>query len=124
MRSPLPLALALLVGLSLAACTREARSTSTPGTVPHMFIPTQPPLTGPVTAEGLLHRQELTSYQYGTYVLLDTAGHTLYALRATTLNLDDYAERPVRLTGTPVPGYPLSGGPPLLDVTDIHTASP
>jgi hypothetical protein len=126
MRTPLPLALALLVGLSLAACTRDARTTPTlvSPIVHPVLVPTQPLLTGPVIAEGLLRRQGLTNYQYGTYILLDTAGRTLYALRATTLNLDPYADRPVHLIGTPVPGYPLADGPPLLDVTAIQATTP
>jgi hypothetical protein len=80
--------------------------------------------TGPIVAEGLLRRQGLTSYQYGTHVLLGPAGRTLYALRATALNLDAYVDRPVRLTGILVTGYPLAGGPPLLDVTAIRATSP
>jgi hypothetical protein len=124
MRTPLPLALTFLVGFSLAACTRDARTTPAPGTVRPILVPTQSLPTGPVTADGLLRRQGLTNYQYGTFILLDTAGRTLYALRATTLDLDAYADHPVHLTGMLVPGYPLSGGPPLLDVTDIQVTAP
>ena len=124
MVTPRTLGLALLLGLALVACTRGTRTTPTLAPVRPVTDPVRSPPTGPIAAEGLIQRRGFTSYQYGTHLLLDTAGRTLFALRATGLDLDAYVDRPIHLTGNPVPGYPLAGGPPLLDVTDIRVTSP
>jgi hypothetical protein len=72
-----------------------------------------------VTAEGTIQNAGITTYQYGRYILVDKSGHTLYALRSSTLDLDQYVGKDVTITGTLVPGYPLDGGPPYLDAQSV-----
>ena len=72
-----------------------------------------------VTAEGVIQKQGMTSYQYGTHVLLD-GNKTLYALMSKKLKLNDYVGKRVKVTGTPIDGYPLEGGPAFLEVTEVE----
>jgi len=77
------------------------------------------PDSGTVVATGVLERQGITSYMYGTHVLTDEASGTLYALRSGVVDLDAYVGQRVTVYGTPVLGYQngqLEGGPDLLEV--------
>lgn len=79
-----------------------------------------------VVAEGVIEKQGITTYQYGTHVLLDGDGNLLFALQSDTLSLDDYAGERVTVTGMRVPGYQdgaVEGGPDLLDVTGVDDGS-
>lgn len=69
-----------------------------------------------ITAEGTIKEQGGTTYMYGTHVLLDDAGETLYALKSGAVNLDSYIDRKVTVKGDLVEGYPVDGGPYYLDV--------
>ena len=62
---------------------------------------------------GILQKQGITNYQYGTHIL---AG---YALRSNVIVLDDYVNQNVTIIGRKIEGYPLSGGPEYLEVTHI-----
>ncbi|RMF01783.1 MAG: hypothetical protein D6772_04330 [Bacteroidetes bacterium] len=68
---------------------------------------------GQMKIEGTLAAQGFTSYQYGT--------HTLggYALRSSTIDLDQYVDLQVEVIGRKVDGYPLEGGPELIEVERI-----
>lgn len=89
----------------------------------------EPPPTGgneTVVAEGVIEKQGITTYQYGTHVLLDGGGNLLFALQSDTVSLDDYAGERVTVSGTRVPGYQdgaVEGGPDLLDVTGVDDGS-
>lgn len=66
-----------------------------------------------VEANGTIQKQGITSYQYGTHVI------TGYALRSSTLDLDNYIGQTVTVVGYLVEGYPLSGGPDYIEVEEI-----
>jgi len=80
---------------------------------------------GTVTATGVLERPELTTYQYGEYVVTDEETGTPYALGSETVDLGAYIGERVTVTGTVVPGYEegqVEGGPALLEVTSAEVA--
>jgi hypothetical protein len=85
----------------------------------------QSPDGGERRAEGVIQPQGLSTYMYGTHVLVDAQGHTLYALRgADAALLDRHVGERVRVLGTLVPGYPVDGGPVLLHVTRVEAVRP
>lgn len=77
---------------------------------------------------GVLQKQGMTSYQYGTHVLKgkSLAGgpnqpETTFALKAgKKINLNKFAGKKVIITGKKVDGYPLESGPELIDVSAIE----
>lgn len=73
-----------------------------------------------VQAQGTMQHQGITTYMYGTHILVDRSGKTLYALRNSTLDLNTYIDKYVEVSGTLVAGYPVDGGPPLLDVSMVQ----
>jgi len=75
---------------------------------------------GEVTATGFLKKQGITTYMYGTHVLLDDNGRTLYALRSDTIDLNKYINRKVTIKGHLVDGYPIDSGPNYLNVNFIE----
>src|SRR5262245_10517826 len=48
-----------------------------------------------VTAEGVIQKQGMTTYQYGTHVLKDSNKKTLYALTSKSQKLDTYVGKQV-----------------------------
>lgn len=56
---------------------------------------------------------------YGTHALEESGKKKHYALTSSTCNLDDYVNKTVRVIGKRVEGYPLSGGPKLIEVISI-----
>lgn len=73
-----------------------------------------------ITAVGSLLPQGTTSYQYGTFILVDQSGKTLYALKSDAVQLLNYKGKKVSLTGMLIEGYPIEGGPPYLDVLTVE----
>ncbi len=69
-----------------------------------------------VTAIGFIKKQGMTTYMYGTHVLLDEKGKTLYALRSDSIDLNKYINRKVTVRGYLVDGYPIDSGPNYLNV--------
>ena len=73
------------------------------------------------TAEGAIQRAGTTTYNYGTHILVDDDGKTLYALTSDTLNLDEYADIiKVIVKGDLIRGYPVEGGPEYLEVKEVE----
>ena len=72
-----------------------------------------------ITTTGTLRKQGITSYMYGTHILVDDGGKTLYALRSDNLDLDKYVGRKVTVRGSLVKGYPVDFGPKYLDIKSI-----
>lgn len=66
---------------------------------------------------GLIEKQGITSYQYGTHTLNTEAA--LYALKSETVDLDSYVGKTISLTAELVDGYPVDGGPIYLNVIKI-----
>ncbi len=77
-------------------------------------------------ATGVLERQGITYYMYGTHTITDEASGTMYALRGEDEELlEGYVGHRVTVHGTLVAGYEngqVEGGPPLLNVTRIEVA--
>ena len=67
----------------------------------------------PVELTGLIQKQGVTSYMYGTHVISG------YALRSNTILLDNYIDYNVTIVGYKIDGYPVDGGPDYIEVTDI-----
>lgn len=72
-----------------------------------------------IKAKGAIQAQGITTYMYGTHVLKDDEGKTVYALRSSSVTLDDYVGKDVEIVGSKVEGYPVDGGPDLLEVSKI-----
>ena len=70
-----------------------------------------------VTASGTIKKQGVTSYMYGTHVLVNETGKTLYALKSHRVDLDVYVGKRVTVCGELVDGYPIDNGPSYLDVS-------
>src|SRR5690606_4816580 len=70
-----------------------------------------------VTMTGEMKPLGMTTFQYGTHAI--KSEDTLYALRISTVNLKDFEDKSVTLICTKVSGYPLEGGPELIEVSAI-----
>ena len=66
---------------------------------------------------GVIKKQGITTYQYGTHIL---KGNKNYALKSKTIILDNYLEKRVKIIGKAVSGYPIEGGPLYIDVINIE----
>lgn len=62
---------------------------------------------------GTIQKQGITTYQYGTHTLSG------YALRSSTLNLDNYINQNVTVVGYKIDGYPIEGGPVFIEVEKL-----
>ena len=67
----------------------------------------------PLEVTGVIQEQGITFYQYGTHTIEG------YALRSSTIDLNDYIGQRVTIQGRLVEGYPLEGGPELLEVIKV-----
>lgn len=71
---------------------------------------------------GRLEAVQVTSYMYGSHVLVTDRGRfAIERVEGTDVNLDDYVGRRVRVRAGRVEGYPVDGGPPLLAVRRIQS---
>jgi len=70
-----------------------------------------------ISIDGRITKLGMTTYQYGTHTI--STGGKPYALRSSSLNLDTYVDKQVVLKGTKVSGYPLEGGPELIEVSEV-----
>jgi hypothetical protein len=73
-----------------------------------------------VSLNGTIQKQVMTTYQYGTHVLQNKDGKTLYALKSEMLRLDDYIGKTVEVRGQLLNEYPIEGGPPYVEVVKIN----
>ena len=81
-----------------------------------------------IALQGTIEKIQITQWQYGTHIL---TGHIfnrdqttppsqqIYALQSKKLSLDTFIGKQAVITGHPVSGYPLEGGPALIEVTNI-----
>lgn len=74
-------------------------------------------LTDEMEVTGTIHKQEITSYQYGTHTL--TTPETFYAIRSAEVDLSAYEGHRVTVKAEKVEGYPIEGGPEYLEVKEI-----
>ncbi|MCX2574812.1 hypothetical protein [Pedobacter sandarakinus] len=70
-----------------------------------------------ISLTGKINKLGITTYQYGTHVI--NANGKPFALKSAAVLLDTYIDKQVTITGIKVPGYPLSGGPDLIEVTEV-----
>ncbi len=66
-----------------------------------------------IEIKGIIQKQGITIYQYGTHTVSE------YALRSSTILLDEYVHENVIITGYKIDGYPIEGGPEYIDVVRI-----
>ena len=66
-----------------------------------------------VEITGTIQEQGITTYQYGTHTISG------YALRSTSVTLDDYINQNVTVVGHKINGYPVDGGPDYIEVKEI-----
>ncbi|MBD0401234.1 hypothetical protein [Flammeovirga sp. EKP202] len=62
---------------------------------------------------GVIKAQGITTYQYGTHTVSG------YALRSSSVNLDNYIDQEVTIVGQKVEGYPVDGGPDYIEVEKV-----
>ncbi len=72
---------------------------------------------GRITVTGTIEKLGMSTFQYGTH-LLKTNNKT-YALKSSQIKLDVYIDKTVTIKGIKVAGYPIDGGPELIEVTLI-----
>lgn len=77
----------------------------------------QTPSGSGITLEGRIEKLGITTYQYGTHAI--NFNGKPYALKSSAVMLDNYLGKEVSLKGVNVDGYPLEGGPELVEVTEI-----
>lgn len=68
-------------------------------------------------ATGTIEKLGISTFQYGTHLL--KSENKTYALKSSSIKLDDYLNKKVTVKGTKVTGYPLDGGPELIEVTMV-----
>lgn len=72
-----------------------------------------------VSASGVLEKPEVTSFMYGTHILVSSENQELiYALKSANINLDNFVAESVDIEGTKIHSG-LDGGPPLVNVETI-----
>jgi hypothetical protein len=59
----------------------------------------------------------VTCYMYGTHLL--EAGDSTFALRSSSIDLDQYLREPVEVSVNKIDGYPVDFGPVYLDVVSV-----
>ncbi|MFD2245598.1 hypothetical protein [Pontibacter ruber] len=74
----------------------------------------------PVNASGRVVKNEVSSFMYGTHLLVQGEDSVAFALRSSTINLDNYLHQQVRVTGKTIAGYPVDGGPIYVEVTRVE----
>lgn len=94
-----------LISILLVSCTRKPVATVTKETYSFQF-------------KGLLKKQGITTYQYGTHTITNE-GQT-YALKSSAANLDNYIDKTVTVKGEKIKGYPVDGGPEFIDVKEVE----
>lgn len=66
---------------------------------------------------GTIKEQGITTYMYGTHSI-EISG-TTYAIKSSHVNLNDYLDQYVTIHAEKVSGYPVDGGPELLEVISV-----
>ena len=68
---------------------------------------------------GVIHKIETSTWMYGTHTLNNSDGKPIYALTSSTIDLNNFENKEVRIFGNLIDGYPVDGGPQYLNVTSI-----
>lgn len=76
-----------------------------------------------VKVTGVLEKQGITGYQYGSHMITVQRSKRVYALYGGRgINLNRYVSRRVTVVGKRVRGYPIDFSPPLLKVIRVRSA--
>jgi hypothetical protein len=110
--------LLLMSIISNARAIEPSRDLTSPTLKPTLPIFETPRVKA--TSIGIIKGHGTTSYMYGTHVLVNDNGNTLYALRSNNIDLDRHVGRKVKVSGYLIKGYPIDGGPDFLDVESIE----
>ena len=70
-----------------------------------------------VTGPGKIEQIQASYWMYGSHVI--TIDNKLYALKSSSLKLQDYNNQTVTIWGNKISGYPVTGGPEYIEVTKI-----
>ncbi len=97
----------LMIGLSFTSCKTSSKQEQQTSVASEKYI----------VLDGVLKKQGVTTYQYGTHVLKTKEG--IFALRSKVLNMDEFVNQKVVIIGTKIEGYPIEGGPEFISVTRI-----
>jgi hypothetical protein len=70
-----------------------------------------------IEVSGILQKQGITTYQYGTHIII--SNDKQYALKSSTIDLNNYQKQYVTIIGEKIAGYPIEGGPEYLEVVKV-----
>ncbi|HKJ33821.1 MAG TPA: hypothetical protein VKA34_18460 [Balneolales bacterium] len=73
-----------------------------------------------VSSSGILQKNSISTWQYGSFLLNDNNGKPMYALKSLKIDLSLYTSQKVKISGIKIKGYPVDGGPVFLNVTSIQ----
>jgi major membrane immunogen (membrane-anchored lipoprotein) len=105
--------IALVTITLVSACKTKDKAKNTSNETPELTNVE----TKTVELKGIIKKQGVTTYQYGSHTMKTTDG--FYALKATDIDLDAYIDQQVTIRGETIKGYPVSGGPDYILVKDI-----
>ena len=71
-----------------------------------------------IKEKGYIKKAGITSFNYGTHVLVSDKGKILYALESRLIELSDFTKGEITLTGKLKSEYPVDGGPEFLIVSE------
>jgi UDP-galactopyranose mutase len=106
----------VIVLLGVSACKTKEASKSTDETI--QIATENEQLKVNLSIEGVVRKQGITTYQYGSHIL--KTADKYFALRSKDVNLDEYIDKKVKISGEKIEGYPLSGGPEFILVKGIE----
>ncbi|WP_316841794.1 hypothetical protein [Pedobacter gandavensis] len=95
------LILLLAIGFSFAGCSSMKSSKD----------------ANTVNLTGKIEKMGMTTYQYGTHTI--ESDKKTYALKSSSVDLNQFENKDVELVGTKVPGYPVENGPLLIEVSSV-----
>ena len=72
-----------------------------------------------IKEKGYIKKAGITSFNYGTHVLVSENGEVLYALKSSIKDLSKFTRGEVTITGILIADYPVDGGPEFLKVSDV-----
>jgi hypothetical protein len=70
-----------------------------------------------VTVIGTVQVLQASCFMYGTHTITNIDQY--FALKSSTINLNDYNGKNVVLTGNKITGYPVDGGPEFIEVKSV-----
>ena len=72
---------------------------------------------------GIIKPLGISTFQYGSHVLIGSNDQILFVLRSETVELDQFIDQNVEIGVERIKGYPVDGGPIFMEVKWIKTKS-